>query len=178
MSPKSINMAKIRLVDWYDLVMSLTRPSIYKIKEGILSNNAVYALMHWYNKFAIVSILDMYLIRIQIGYWYNCTWRVSGKKKSFYYYLDIVWETGFENLGALRKWCMHWHLPLSRFYGVATYFISKIRKIYTLQYILNNMHLYWLETIYIMVKKKKKKIYIAFIPRYNLIKRKIQNFIS
>ena len=27
-----------------------------------MSTNAVYALMHWYNKFAIVSILDMYPI--------------------------------------------------------------------------------------------------------------------
>ena len=39
------------------------------------------------------------------------------------------------------------------FHEVATYFISKIRKLYNLQYILNSMHLYWLETIYILVER-------------------------
>lgn len=84
MSSKSINMVKKRLVDWYDLGMSLTRPSMYTTKEG-MSNNAVYALMHQYNKFAIVSIFDIYPIQIWVGYWYSCIQRVSGKKNYFLY---------------------------------------------------------------------------------------------
>lgn len=92
MSSKSINMVKKRLVDWYDLGMSLTRPSMYTTKEG-MSNNAVYALMHQYNKFAIVSIFGIYPIQIWVGYWYSFIQRISGKKKSFfiYYYLDTAW---------------------------------------------------------------------------------------
>ena len=34
----------------------------------------------------------------------------------------------------------HWHFPFSGSYGVATYFISKIIKLYKLQHILNNTH--------------------------------------
>ena len=41
-------------------------------------------------------------------------------------------------LGALRKGCRHRHLPFSGFHGAATYFISKIRKLYKLQHMLNN----------------------------------------
>ena len=37
-----------------------------------------------------------------------------------------------ENLGAFRKGCRHWHLPFSGSYGVATYFIREIRKLYKL----------------------------------------------
>ena len=54
-----------------------------------------------------------------------------------------------KNLSALKKGVRHWHLPLLGFNGVATYFISKIRKLYNLIYleyyafslIGNNLHL-------------------------------------
>ena len=42
------------------------------------------------------------------------------------------------NLVALKKGFSYWHLPFSRSYGVATYFMSKIRKLYKLQHIFNN----------------------------------------
>ena len=45
-----------------------------------------------------------------------------------------------ENL-ALRKGVRYLHVPFSGSYGAATYFISKIRKLYKrLQNVLNNTH--------------------------------------
>jgi len=68
MSLKSINMVKIRLVDWYDLVMSLTRPSMYSIKEG-MSTVCSDALIQ-----QICHRIDIgYVSDIWVGYWYNCT---------------------------------------------------------------------------------------------------------
>ena len=51
-----------------------------------------------------------------------------------------------ENL-ALIKGFRHQHVPFLGSYGVATYFISKIRKLYKLQHILNNTHSHLLEII-------------------------------
>ena len=74
------------------------------------------------------------------------------------YILEIRWiwilyvllrDRHLKNLSALKKGVRHWHLPLLGFKGVATYFISKIRKFYNLIYleyyafslIGNNLHL-------------------------------------
>ena len=85
-------------------------------------------------------------------------------------------------LGALRKRCRHQHLPFSRFHGVATYFISKIRKLYKLQHMLNNnllinwKQLHLVEIIlhrfdsYFQSNKKKKNTKLCFLvtfyPKY------------
>ena len=41
--------------------------------------------MHRYDIFVIILVSDMYLIWIQIGYWYNRTRRVSSEKKRIYF---------------------------------------------------------------------------------------------
>ena len=84
-------------------------------------------------------------------------------------------------LGALRKGCRHQHLPFSRFHGVATYFISKIRKLYKLQHMLNNnllinwKQLHLVEIIlhrfdsYLQSNKKKNTklcFLVTFYPKY------------
>ena len=55
------------------------------------------------------------------------------------------------NLVALRKGCRHRHLLFSRSYGVVTYFISKIRKLYKSQYILSAFSL--IGNNYILVER-------------------------